>query len=1001
MKPRLWAVAPLLLLATAPVCAAGQKDAPGIAFFESKIRPVLVQHCYRCHSEEAHKNKKLKAGLFLDSKAGLLKGGESGPALLPGKAKDSLLLKALHYDTLRMPPSGKLPDDVLADFARWIDLGAPDPRDGKAVAAKREIDIEEGRTYWAFKPLAQVQAPAVKNEAWVKNAIDRFILAKQESLGLAPSAQASREKLLRRAFFDLVGLPPTLEEMDAFLKDASPNAYEKMIDRLLASEHYCERWGRHWLDIVRFAESGGYEFDGDRPGAYHYRDFVIKALNQDMPYDQFIRWQLAGDKLAPGDYLAAAATGFLVAGPFPGQTTAKTIERIRYDQLDDMISTVGNGMLGLTLGCVRCHEHKYDPIPQQDYYRLVATLSRTVSANLQLDPNPEVYRQAKADFDKVHAPLVAARDKFEKEELPGRFEKWRAAELPRLAAAPWQVLDVDSAAGKATLVKQDDGSLLAQGKPAKGDVYTLQAHTYQQGVAALRLEALSDAGLPGKGPGLEKDGNFVLTAIQVTATPLLDTVKAKPINVKLKPGQVTFEQEKHPLAAALAGAKTTGWSVGGRTGQSHAATFALEGPTTFAGGTKYTITLKFEAGMGIGRLRVAFATSAQPPALDAPAALQNAREIQSLLAGDNGQLSGKNRSGILAWYRRFDDKARELDRAVQESLKKAPQPKLTAVFAAGQGGGDVFFLTRGEVERKAGKASPGFIQVLMKSQDDRWTAPSKSPVEPRVALANWITDAEQGAGHLLARVIVNRLWKHHFGRGLVATPNDFGAQGERPTHPELLDWLAQRLIDGGWKLKPIHHLIMTSAAYQQGSDVSPEKHKIDPENKYVWHRAPRRLEAEIIRDALLHVSGTLDPRMFGPGTLDENNPRRSVYLTIKRSKLIPFLAMFDAPEAIQSTGERLSTTVATQALAMMNSPFVRQRAEKFAQRLRPAKDEPLEQAIERAWRLALTRAPTAAERERILAYLNHQTASLGVTRDQALVEVCQLLLCLNEFVYVD
>jgi hypothetical protein len=810
----------VVLLGLVPAARTEQPSAREIEFFEKKIRPVLVEHCYACHSAESAKAKKLRGGLLLDSRTGIRKGGDNGAVLVAGKPAESLLIQAMKYDGLKMPPKGKLPEAVVADFARWIEMGAPDPRDGSPLTAKRDIDIEAGRKYWAFRPLTPITPPRVKNEKWGRTPVDRFILAKLEEKGLHPSPALSREKLLRRAYFDLLGLPPTLQEIDAFVKDTAPDAFEKVIDRLLQSDRHGERWARHWLDTVRFAESGGYEFDKDRPGAYHYRDFVIKALNQDMPYDEFVRLQIAGDQLKPGDIPATAATGFLVAGPFPGQTTAKTLEPIRYDQLDDMVATLGTSMLGLSLGCARCHEHKYDPIPQQDYYHLIACLARTDSTEVKFLLDAEVYGKAKAAFDKVHTPLVTARDRFEKEELPGRLQKWRE---------------------------------------------------------------------------VEKDLVPSRTAAELLT--LLDKTKGKP--------------------------------------------------------------------------------------------------------------AGKDLANVIRLFRPFDPEAERVYKAVEDSLKGEPKPKQLPVFAAASGkGGDVHYLIRGETGRKNGIARPGFVQVLMDPSVKRehWLgAPAvkgkSAEVEPRVGLARWLTDTKSGAGHLLARVIVNRLWQHHIGRGLVRTPNDFGIQGEPPTHPELLDWLAGELIHNGWKLKPIHKLIMTSAVYAQDGKTDLAAMRADPQN-LLWGRVPpRRLEAEAIRDNLLAISGTLDLTMYGPGTLNENDPRRSVYLTVKRSRLIPLMQMFDSPEPIQSIGERQSTTAATQALAMMNSIFVRQRAEKFALRIRSKSADALPQAVDEAYRTVLGRRPTPTERDRILGFIERQTKASSA--DAALADFCQVLLCSNEFIYVD
>jgi len=994
------------LLCIQAIASAQPQDAKGLALFESKIRPVLVKDCYQCHSAEAAKNKKLRGGLQLDTREGIRKGGDAGPAVVAGDAKKSLLLSALRHDgkVEKMPPDGKLPDEVVADFAKWIELGAPDPRDGSALPGKRPVDVAEGKLYWSFRPLAAAPPPAVKNSGWVRNPIDRFVLAGLEAKNLAPSKPLAKEKLVRRVTFDLTGLAPTPEEIAAFVGDTSHDAYDKLLTRLLASERYGERWGRHWLDVARFAESGGYEFDGDRAGAYHYRDFVIKALNRDMPFDEFVRLQLAGDELKPNDFDSASATGFLVAGPYPGQITAKTLEPIRYDHLDDMVATTGTAFLGLTLGCARCHEHKYDPIPQQDYYRLIATLARTDSMTRQLDSDPDGYRKAKAAFDAGHAPLAQKLAAFEKDVVPGRFEKWLAAE--RVKAAPaWLTLEPTTAVAKAPLKRLDDGSYLATGKPEKTDAYTFTVPTSLTKLVAVRVEALRDDSLPKGGPGRSPDGAFTLTEITLTATPSAEAVAkgAKPVTVKLKPGKATFEEGADTLAKAVDGDPKTGWTVGGATGKDHAATFVAETPFGIEPGTTLSIALKFDRDHAAGRIRLAIATG--DAKLDGMARSQAGAEILTLLAAQGGKLEGKNRAQIVRWFRKVDAPTDEAFAIVERSLAKEPKPPLQPVFSATSGrGGDVHYLIRGETERKNGVAPPGFVQVLTNADENRWLREKPdakaTPKPPRVALADWLTDSATGAGHLLARVIVNRLWQHHFGKGLVRTPNDFGAQGEPPTHPELLDYLAAELIKGGWKLKPIHKLIMTSVAYQQGSDSNEAAVKADPQNRLWWHVPPRKLEAEAIRDSLLLIGGSLDLKMFGPGVLDETGPRRSIYLTVKRSRLLPMLQAFDAPEPIQSVGERSSTTATTQALIMMNSALVRQQAEKFARAVLPAATGNVPQSVEKAYLRALGRPPTDRERKRMTDFvLRGADGSKGL--ETATADFCQVLLCLNEFLYVD
>ncbi len=1002
-------------VATVGAFAATTPSPEEVAFFEQKIRPVLLSACYECHSAEAKAKGKLKGGLFLDTRAALLTGGDEGPALVPGKPDDSLLIKALRWarEDLHMPPKKKLPPEVIADFEKWIAMGAPDPRTGEVAKARREISIPQGRDYWAFRPLKPVPVPTVKNATWAKTPVDRFILAQQEKAGVTPSRPIGREQLLRRVTFDLTGLPPKPEEVAAFAADTSPQALASVVNAALAKSAYGERWGRHWLDIVRFAESGGYEFDGFRPGAYHYRDWVIRALNDGMPYDQFIRWQLAGDKLRPDSVEGASATGFLVAGPYPGQITAKTIERIRYDQLDDMVSTIGSGFLGLTLGCVRCHEHKYDPIPQADYYGIAAALARTVHGELKIDRQHEETQRKLAAHKLAGEPLLAALKRFESDEFPARFAKFLATEAASPTnSAPWQMCDVTSAtATSAALVIARDSSVRYVGNKAKDDTYTVKAVTYQRGLRAFRLDALADDASPAKGPGLSENGNFVLSELKVTARPLDSKSKAKPVTAKLKGTAATFEQKNYPLAAVTDNKRGSGWAVAPEFGKDHAAIFQIEGePLGFEGGTELEFQLVFKGFFGLGKLRLGFSNGESPATLADAQVEQAVRELHLTLAATGGTLNATNQTALFRWFTRFDAEAERLQAAVRDHDAKTPKPDLVAVYSTKAGGQDVHLLRRGEVDSKVSKANPNYLQVLNTAAEGekRWLP--KPETDPRVALGDWLTDAEHGAGSLLARVMVNRIWHHHFGRGLVATPNDFGVQGKPPTHPELLDWLAGEFVRGGWQLKPLHQLITASAVYQQGAELKPANLKADPENKLWWHRPARRLEAEAIRDALLSVGGKLEDKLYGPSETNYESPRRSVYLRVKRSELIPFLTLFDAPEPAASVGERGATTLPTQALAMMNSTFVRDIADRLTKRVLKPDMEPAT-AITEASRIALGRAPTATELARLVKFFEQQRELLGppatdakaaaAQTNRALTETSLVLLCMNEFIYVD
>jgi cytochrome c553 len=1023
-----------MLLLGAVGSLAAEPTAEGIAFFESKIRPVLVAKCYQCHSAEAQSAGRLKAELLLDTRDGMLKGGESGPAIVPGDKKKSLLLDAIAHQGLEMPPEGKLPENVIADFTTWFEMGAPDPRTGPAAAVEsRKIDVAAGRNHWSYRRLSSVALPPVKDAAWVRNDIDRFIRGRQEATGVVPNSEAGKETLLRRVTFDLVGLPPTPEEQQAFLADGSPDAYEQVVDRLLASPQFGERWARHWLDVVRYGESGGYEFDNERKAAFQYRDFVIRAFNADMPYDEFLRLQVAGDLLRPDDYQAVAATGLLVAGPYPNQVTAKTIEPIRYDQLDDMATTLGAAALGMTIGCARCHDHKYDAIAQRDYYALLSSLRNAVQAETQIDSDPAATARALEAWGKERAPLAAAVDRVRRETFPGALMGLRSAVAAR-SPGQWLALHPRDAKGKkATLAIGGDGVVTATGKLEGDDSYRVVFQTRGRELSALRLEALSGTAAPRTGPGTGKDGAFRLSRIVVTAKPLVPAKDRQPLTPKLVAVAATAAAEGGGIAGALDQDPATGWSVGGESGRDHAAVVGFEQPVGFEGGTELAVELFFEAGQhGLGRFRVSAGAFQGDPPIAGSAVSQAADEVVALAAaaeavGKRAEADDATWQALVPWYRLTDAKVDESFAALEKVDARKPKPALVAVYRAVNGswvippnnqgvkGGssDVFLLARGEVGRKQGKIDPGFIRATVFSDESEQrlfagstgSGAGTGPRDSRLSLADCLTDMEQGAGPLVARVIVNRLWHHHFGRGIVSTPNDLGTQGDRPTHPELLEWLAGRLVKDGWSLKKIHRLIVTSATYRQAGIVTEANRKADPDNLLLWHRLPLRLEAEAIRDALLAVSGKLQPVPYGPSVADVNQPRRSIYLRVKRSEPIAFLRLFDQPEPVQSVGSRGVATVPTQSLTLMNSPFIRAAAEGLAQRARAAAGSgSAEQLLDQVTTIALGRRSSTAEREELLPFLaarEQQAGGDAGKRAAALADVCQIVLCFSEFFYVD
>lgn len=1011
-------VAAVPLVAQPPV----PKDHPekmirGTDTFKKHVRPVFITHCLKCHGGE-----KTEGELDIVERERLLKGGDHGPAVVPGDpAKSLLYLMVTHAKKPVMPfKAEKLPAETLKHIEAWIADGAP--YDAPLVANKEATAWQskqvpaEAKQHWAYRPLLKAEPPAL-NDAWIRTPLDRFILAKLNTKGLKPNPATSPRQLLRRAYFDLVGLPPTAEEVAAFEKDPSPDAFAKIVDQLLDSPRYGERWARHWLDLARFAESHGFEHDYDRPSAYHYRDFVIRAFNSGMPYDTFVKWQLAGDELAPHDPQAMMATGFLAAGVHSTQITKNEVEKHRYDELDDMLSTTTTAMLGLTVGCARCHDHKYDAIPQGDYYRMLATFTATVRTETEFDLNAKAYQTALAKHQAEHAPLLAARAKYEKDELPARWTVYEKANQGKPVLPTWVIADLTSmrSTGEATITKQDDGSVLLSGKNPPKEMLTFTFDSSLKGINALRIEALADASLMKKGPGRAANGNFCLTNLVVEAGPK----NGKMVAIKLKNPRSTFDQKGLGIATAIdADTQTSGWAIDPQFGSNHAASFEFEKPLTHDGDSTFKVTMMFNNNTqhGMGRPRLAISNAPEPLALESNGMSAAA---QQALATPPEKRTAAQQEVLLSRYKVLDAGWQALDAKVREHAATTPKKQLVKALISSEGvkavrlhtqGEDVLkdthYLRRGDPNNKEGVAAAGYLQVLANGAGNPWakTPPKGSPLTyRRAAFAEWLTDHERGAGMLLARVIVNRLWAKHFGRGLVGTVSDFGIRGEKPSHPELLDYLATELIRNGWRLKPIHKLIVTSAVYQQSSASDEMKTKLDRDNTLLARYNTHRLEAEAIRDSLLAISGQLDTTMYGPGTFDEASKRRSVYFTMKRSRLIPMLVIFDAPDGTVGIGERPVTTVAPQALLMMNNPHVRQWAKGFAQRIGQGSTEATA-VVERAYRTALGRSPTPNERAEGVQFLQRQEQSYQGKAEAATlarVDYCHVLLCLNELMFVD
>lgn len=1003
------------------------KRTKGLALFRAQVREVLKQKCVQCHGQDATEGK-----LDLATQEGLLKGGERGPAIVVGRGDKSLVTRLIsHQQEPRMPKDeDKLSPTQIASIIEWIDLGAP--YDEPLVARKVEVTdwtkrkiASDGRKLWSYQPLQKVVAPQLTDaDHWGQAPIDRFVLERLQRAGLRPNPSVGKSALLRRLYFDVIGLPPGAEDVEQFNSDDRPDAYERVVDRVLANPHYGERWGRRWLDLARFAESHGFEHDYDRASAFHYRDFVVQALNSGMPYDQFVRWQIAGDELAPSDRLAMMATGYLAAGVHSTQITKNEVEKHRYDEMDDMLGTIGTSLLGLTIGCARCHDHKFDAIPQADYYRLLSTFTTTIRSEVELDFDPEGYQRAKAEFDREHLPFEQAVQTYEEQQLPGRFEEWHAKRDAAAEASGWLIPNgvTWKSQENAVFTQQPDASWLVTGPNANNDTWTLTFETRTTGVRSIRLETLADASLAKSGPGRAGNGNFALSDFRVTVRPLGEPATIDMTPVKLVSAKATFEQNGLPVAAAIDENPGSAWAVDPEFGKSHAAVFTTVEPIGFAQGTQVSITFKFDVNVHhtIGRPRLTISQQSDPTPTVGGGFGESIREILQMPLA---QLTGQQRTLILDWYKTQDAGWKQLDQNRSTHAGLAPKPRVQKVLVASEGLPPVtlhtqaeaeflketHFLRRGEPNNKEAVATQGYLQVLMANPDAPELFQSSPPAGwrtsyQRTSLTNWLVDRQAGAGNLLARVIVNRMWQHHLGRGIVATPSDFGTRGELPTHPELLDWLSAELVRQQWQLKPLHRAILSSSVYQQSCDADEGRAMIDRENKLLWHRPRQRLEAEVIRDAILATSGLLDDRMYGPGQLDEGHRRRSLYFTVKRSQLMPSMVVFDAPDGTTPIAERPQTTIAPQALLLMNNAHVREAARQFASRLAPAVNQSWDDAVRVGYLIAVSRIPTSDERSNAIEFLRRQQQSYSAANQNpapALIDFCQVLYCLNEFIYAD
>jgi len=994
----------------------------GLLLFKQKVRSLLTTHCLKCHGGEA-----VKADFDLSTRAALVESG-----YVDDTAEGSHLFQVICHTVEPVMPlkAEKLSDDAITAIRNWIDLGAPYDKplvEGVKVAGPMVV-TDSHRQFWSFLPLRHVAVPEVNDGEWCRTPIDRFILARQEDKGLHPNPDVDPRTLMRRGAFDLLGLPATPGQVGALVDNPDDATWSQQVQGLLDSPHYGERWARHWMDIARFAESHGYEQDYDRPHAYHYRDFLIRAFNEDLPFNRFLEWQLAGDELDPENPQAMMATGFLGAGVFPTQLTEAEFESARYDELDDMVTTTGVAFLGLSVGCARCHDHKFDPIPSRDYYRMAATFTTAIRSEVDLDLEPGSNEQRRQDHKRKLVELKNDLRDYEQTVLAGLFAKWIANYDDTQDVSPWQTLDVlevQSTAGS-KFEHQDDGSWLAVGKAPPKDELVMLAESNLPSASRLRIEALTHDSLPRNGPGRADNGNFALGDLSV-AVVMSDGDK----KIEIRKAVATHQQDTGNLSvmASIDQDPVSGWAVDkGGIGKDQAAVFEFAETAGFKGKTRWSIRLLFNhpnQRHAIGRIRLSL--SGRPDAPVEVGTKDTSSQLKAAIAEikQNPDRNSNAWKTAFQWYASTVPAWQAKNKLIEDLQNQGAGTKLTKVMITSEGlphmkhhadgrGFPHFYpqthlLARGDVQQKQEVVTAGFLQALTPRNVEQTEWVSRQPADGartsfrRAALANWMTDSDLGAGALVARVIVNRVWQHHFGRGLVATSNDFGVSGDTPSHPELLEWLANDLVTHGWQLKRLHLLIMTSSVYRQSVALDEKRAALDRENQLLWRWQPRRLEAEAIRDSMLAVSGQLDTRMYGPGTLDQNMKRRSVYFFIKRSKLIPMMMLFDWPEHLVSIGRRSSTTIAPQALMFLNSPQGRKYSEAFASRLTSTS---VAEAVASAYREAYAREPTSAETRDCTAFVNqqetvYQQQEMKNPRRAALTDLCQALMSASEFIYIE
>jgi hypothetical protein len=968
--------------------------------FDRVISPLLALRCLDCHS-----GPEPKAAFDLAHRSSAFRGGKSGSPLVPGEPDQSLLWERIAAD--EMPPKAPLSAREKTLLREWIAAGArwgTDPIDPFAVTTPRRA----GRDWWSLQPVNRPGLPVVNRRDWVRSPIDFFILEKLEANHLSPAPQADPRILIRRLSFQLTGLPPRPEEVEAFVQDQSPDAYLHLVDRLLASPEYGVRWARWWLDLARFGESNGYEFDEFRPAAWRYRDWVVEALNRDTPYDQFARLQLAGDVLRPSDARAVAATGFLVAGAFDtvGQNQLSNVMKavVRSDELEDMVATVGQTFLGLTLNCARCHDHKFDPILQEEYYRVASALSGVRHGERELPATD-------SHAAELRLRILALKTQLDALEKPARDRIRAAREKPRVAPPePLMAWTFDSAFDptqlELDLSLEGAASLTPDGLRLDGQTGYAITAPLKQGLTEKTLEVWVQLG------NLDQRGGGAITVQSPDGLIFDSIVFAEREPRRWMSGSENFRRYRSVTGAIETEAVERPIHI--------AITYAIDGTIRlFRDGVPYGETYK----------------SSPPPSFTA-GAVQVVFGQRHLPAGGNRALAGivmrarlYNRplssSEVAASAQSFADhvasaeimmalphaERSERGRLLEEiqRLRSSPIARPRAYAVAPREAGAVHIEVRGNPNQPGAVVAAGGVGAVKAPGCDFGLPPDAPEAKRREKLAAWVSGSRNP---LFARVVVNRLWQAHFGTGLVENPSDLGFSGGRPSHPELLDWLASEIVERGYSLKAIHRLIVSSAAFRQSSLSNPNAIKLDAGDRLIWRKAPSRLEAEMVRDAMLAVSGVLDAKLGGPSDLDHEiqrapgtpailytaidpsklgRNRRSLYRAWIRGGRSGLLDAFDCPDPSTSAPRRAVTTTPLQALSMMNNALVLHLSRAFAARLsREAGPSALRQ-VDRAYLLALGRAPEPVERSQ----------AIRVVEKAGLAALTRALFNCNEFLYFD